>query len=112
MPTTFNMDIGEGVSARLLQCHEHYREASLTSLLQLRQKNNDLYKFQQSAALDSGTPGAPCLQQLRARLLDTVRVWVAGVLGLELEPDTVDLFCAKYRHTDTLLCHDDELEVE
>ena len=112
MPTTFNMDIGEGVSARLLQCCEHYREASLTSLLQLRQKNNDLYKFQQSAALDSGTPGAPCLQQLRARLLDTVRVWVAGVLGLDLEPDTLDLFCAKYRHTDTLLCHDDELEVE
>ena len=112
MTTTFNMDIGEGASARLLQCYEHYREASLTPLLKLRQKNNDLYKFQQSAALDSGTPGAPCLQQLRARLLDTVRVWVAGVLGLDLEPDTLDLFCAKYRHTDTLLCHDDELEVE
>ena len=112
MTTTFNMEIGEGASARLLECCENDHETSLTSLLQLRQKNNDLYKFQQSAALDSGTPGAPCLQQLRARLLDTVRVWVAAVLGLDLEPDTLDLFCAKYRHTDTLLCHDDELEVE
>ena len=32
-------------------------------------------------------------------------------LDLELDEGTLDLFCAKYRHTDTLLCHDDELEV-
>lgn len=33
-------------------------------------------------------------------------------LDLELDEGTLDLFCAKYRHTDTLLCHDDELEVK
>ncbi|XP_060796737.1 prolyl 3-hydroxylase OGFOD1 isoform X2 [Neoarius graeffei] len=37
------------------------------------------------------------------------RSWLSGVLGVDLEP-TVDISCAKYEHTDILLCHDDELE--
>jgi len=76
--------------------------------LDFNEKNNDLYKFQQSAALSSQTGG--CIEKLRTRLLTEVRTWIMDMMDVELEEDTLDLFCAKYNETDTLLCHDDELE--
>ena len=51
------------------------------------------------------------IKELRTKLLKQMRAWIMECLDLELDEDTLDLFCAKYRHTDTLLCHDDELEV-
>ena len=76
--------------------------------LKFNQKNNDLYKFQQSSALSGSSGDLVC--QLRSKLLEILRPWIMDVLDLELEADNLDLFCAKYLHTDTLLCHDDELE--
>ena len=38
-----------------------------------------------------------------------VRDWLQQATGIELD-DTVDMFCARYDHTDYLSCHDDELE--
>ena len=35
--------------------------------------------------------------------------WLQQATGLELA-DSVDMFCARYDHTDYLSCHDDELE--
>ena len=76
--------------------------------LDFNEKNNDLYKFQQSAALSSQTGG--CIEKLRTRLLTDVRSWIMDTMDVELEENTLDMFCAKYNQTDTLLCHDDELE--
>ena len=76
--------------------------------LEFQQKNNDLYKFQQSPALTDKS--GDCIGQLRRTLLQDMRPWIMQVLGVDLASDTLDLFCAKYCHTDTLLCHDDELE--
>ena len=72
------------------------------------EKNNDLYKFRQSPALSSETGG--CIGKLRKCLLTDLRPWIMDILDVELEEDGLDLFCARYQHTDTLLCHDDELE--
>jgi len=76
--------------------------------LKLTQKNNDLYKFHQSAALSDNA--GTYIQELRTKLLQQMRTWIMECLELELDAGSLDLFCAKYRHTDTLLCHDDELE--
>ena len=38
-----------------------------------------------------------------------MRDWLQRATGIELN-DTVDMFCARYEHTDYLSCHDDELE--
>ena len=76
--------------------------------LRFNEKNNDLYKFQQSAALTSQSGG--CIEKLRSRLMTEVRAWIMDMMDVELEENTLDLFCAKYNQTDTLLCHDDELE--
>ena len=35
--------------------------------------------------------------------------WLRAVTGIHLT-DTIDMTCSKYGYTDTLLCHDDELE--
>ncbi|KAH0619484.1 hypothetical protein JD844_000141 [Phrynosoma platyrhinos] len=51
----------------------------------------------------------PHIAALRKVLFEEFRVWLSDVIQVELEP-TVDLSCAKYEYTDTLLCHDDELE--
>jgi len=71
------------------------------------QKNNDLYKFRQSNSLASST--GPHIVQLKTLLLTRMMPWISKVVGVQLE-NTVDLFCAQYSYTDTLLCHDDELE--
>ena len=76
--------------------------------LTFHEKNNDLYKFRQSGELSSES-GA-CIGKLRKCLLGEVRAWIMEVLEVELEEERLDLFCARYQHTDTLLCHDDQLE--
>ena len=38
-----------------------------------------------------------------------VKDWLQQATGIDLD-DTVDMFCARYDHTDYLSCHDDELE--
>ena len=38
-----------------------------------------------------------------------VKDWLQQATGLELS-DSMDMFCARYDHTDYLSCHDDELE--
>jgi len=75
--------------------------------LQFVSKNNDLYKFSQSCSLTSSS--GPHIAQLRSLLLDKVRPWISEVTRIPLG-DNLDMFCAQYTQTDTLLCHDDELE--
>nr|KAG5685331.1 hypothetical protein BaRGS_003222 [Batillaria attramentaria] len=60
--------------------------------LDMQDKNNDLYKFKQ-------------VQVFQEQLLP----WLRDVTESPLN-DKVDLFCSQYDYTDTLLCHDDELE--
>ncbi|KAF4082779.1 hypothetical protein AMELA_G00131490 [Ameiurus melas] len=70
-------------------------------------KSNDLYKFQQSDDLKKRKEHH--VSEIRSLLFVQFRSWLSEVLGVDLEP-TVDISCAKYEHTDVLLCHDDELE--
>ncbi|XP_047437253.1 prolyl 3-hydroxylase OGFOD1 [Mugil cephalus] len=75
--------------------------------LNFHEKSNDLYKFKQSDDLKKRTE--PHIAGLRTALFGPFRSWLGDVLGVELE-STVDISCARYEHTDVLLCHDDELE--
>ncbi|XP_070616600.1 prolyl 3-hydroxylase OGFOD1 [Erythrolamprus reginae] len=75
--------------------------------LDFHQKCNDLYKFKQSDDLKKR--GGPRVAALRKILFEEFRSWLSDVIQVDLEP-TIDLSCAKYEYTDTLLCHDDELE--
>ncbi|XP_042293479.1 prolyl 3-hydroxylase OGFOD1 [Sceloporus undulatus] len=75
--------------------------------LDFHKKSNDLYKFKQSDDLKKRRE--PHIAALRKVLFEEFRAWLSDVTQVELEP-TVDLSCAKYEYTDTLLCHDDELE--
>ena len=43
--------------------------------------------------------------------LQQMRTWIMECLDLKLDEGTLDLFCAKYRYTGTLLCHHDELKL-
>ena len=70
-------------------------------------KNNDLYKFAQSCDLRSNQSSA--IQGLRSFLFNHVKPWLEDVTGISLS-ENIDMFCAKYEHTDYLLCHDDELQ--
>ncbi|XP_064605559.1 prolyl 3-hydroxylase OGFOD1-like [Liolophura sinensis] len=70
-------------------------------------KNNDLYKFHQSD--DLKTVSHQSIQHLRKILFTDFRAWLISVTDILLD-DTVDMSCSLYRSTDTLLCHDDELE--
>ncbi|KAM8947697.1 prolyl 3-hydroxylase OGFOD1 [Pelodytes ibericus] len=78
-------------------------------LLQLNfnQKSNDLYKFRQSEDLKRRKE--PHITALRQVLFEDFRLWLSEVTNVKLEK-TVDMSCAQYDYTDTLLCHDDELE--
>lgn len=71
-------------------------------------KNNDLYKFKQSSR-DLKYSQSPHISALKNLLETEVRQWLEDVTGIPLNKD-IDLFCAQYRYTDHLLCHDDELE--
>ncbi|MCI4383083.1 hypothetical protein PGIGA_G00022230 [Pangasianodon gigas] len=75
--------------------------------LNFHSKSNDLYKFQQSDDLKKRKEHH--ISEIRSLLFLQFRSWLSDVLGVDLEP-TVDISCAKYEHTDVLLCHDDELE--
>ncbi|XP_071485533.1 prolyl 3-hydroxylase OGFOD1-like [Diadema antillarum] len=70
-------------------------------------KSNDLYKFQQSEALQNFT--SPHILALRKLLYDDFLSWLKDVTRISFS-DTVDMTCSKYNHTDVLLCHDDELD--
>ncbi|KAK7080128.1 Prolyl 3-hydroxylase ogfod1 [Halocaridina rubra] len=71
------------------------------------QKNNDLYKFQQTSDLKKVT--SPYISKLREFLYGDFRKWLIDVTGIELN-EMVDMGSSKYSYTDVLLCHDDELE--
>ncbi|XP_029464570.1 prolyl 3-hydroxylase OGFOD1 isoform X2 [Rhinatrema bivittatum] len=75
--------------------------------LNFREKSNDLYKFKQSDDLKKRNE--PHISALRKVLFEDFRTWLSDITKVELE-QTVDMSCAKYNYTDTLLCHDDELE--
>ncbi|XP_056612992.1 prolyl 3-hydroxylase OGFOD1 [Triplophysa dalaica] len=88
---------------------ESFVESLQTELLQLHfnSKSNDLYKFQQSDDLRERREHH--ISQIRSIIFGEFRLWLSEVLQVDLET-TVDISCAKYEHTDVLLCHDDELE--
>ncbi|KAM6430490.1 prolyl 3-hydroxylase OGFOD1 [Liasis olivaceus] len=89
--------------------NEDFLEELQKELLSLdfHEKCNDLYKFKQSDDLKKR--GESHIAALRKVLFEEFRSWLSDVIQVELEP-TIDLSCAKYEYTDTLLCHDDELE--
>ncbi|XP_071952264.1 prolyl 3-hydroxylase OGFOD1-like [Antedon mediterranea] len=71
------------------------------------EKSNDLYKFHQSQALQNiSNPNITALKNL---LYKDFTKWLTSVTNISFT-ETVDMTCAKYEYTDTLLCHDDELE--
>ncbi|XP_033636963.1 prolyl 3-hydroxylase OGFOD1-like [Asterias rubens] len=74
--------------------------------LPFKEKSNDLYKFQQSGALQNYS--SPHIIGLRKFLYEDFLCWLREVTGITLN-DTVDMTCSKYNYTDALLCHDDEL---
>ncbi|XP_022105477.1 prolyl 3-hydroxylase OGFOD1-like [Acanthaster planci] len=74
--------------------------------LPFEEKSNDLYKFQQSGALQNVS--SPHIIGLRNFLYENFLAWLRKVTGIPLD-DTVDMTCSKYNYTDSLLCHDDEL---
>jgi len=75
--------------------------------LEFFEKNNDLYKFKQTKEL--ATTSGPCVSSFRRLMLEELRPWITELTGISLS-DTINIFCARYDRTDTLLCHDDELE--
>ncbi|XP_064476633.1 prolyl 3-hydroxylase OGFOD1-like [Ornithodoros turicata] len=75
--------------------------------IDLHPKNNDLYKFHQSGDLKEYD--TPYIQAFRQCLTTQLHPWLKEVTGIPLD-GTISLTCSKYTHTDTLLCHDDELE--
>ncbi|XP_053305285.1 prolyl 3-hydroxylase OGFOD1 [Spea bombifrons] len=75
--------------------------------LKFKEKSNDLYKFRQSEDLKKRKE--PHIRALRQVLFEDFREWLSEVTNVKLEK-TVDMSCARYDYTDTLLCHDDELE--
>jgi len=80
-------------------------ESSLLNL-SLREKNNDLYKFEQSKDLVHNKDTA--ISTFRS-LCETMLPFITEVTGIPLN-SKIDLFCSQYKYSDTLLCHDDELE--
>ncbi|CAN8004277.1 unnamed protein product [Ixodes hexagonus] len=75
--------------------------------IDFHQKNNDLYKFQQSDDLQQFD--TPYIEAFRNCLTEKMVPWLRDVTGIPLD-GKISLTCSKYSHTDILLCHDDELE--
>jgi len=73
--------------------------------IEMLEKSNDMYKFHQSREL----PTSGACGELRTLLTSRVRPWLAQATGIPLN-DTLDLSASLYGPSDTLLCHDDELE--
>ncbi|KAG8437670.1 hypothetical protein GDO86_008396 [Hymenochirus boettgeri] len=84
---------------------EELREELLE--LNFQPKSNDLYQFKQSEDLKN--QDEPHIKVLKQVLFEDFRQWLSEVTNVQLEK-TVDVSCAQYGYTDTLLCHDDELE--
>ncbi|XP_021341340.1 prolyl 3-hydroxylase OGFOD1-like isoform X2 [Mizuhopecten yessoensis] len=89
---------------------EEFLEKLQEELLDLTfaEKNNDLYKFHQSRE-DLKAVQSPHISALRNLIYVKFKEWLETVTHIPLN-DKVDMSCAKYEFTDTLLCHDDELE--
>ncbi|XP_029830714.3 prolyl 3-hydroxylase OGFOD1 [Ixodes scapularis] len=75
--------------------------------IDFHQKNNDLYKFQQSDDLQQFD--TPYIEAFRNCLTEKMVPWLQDVTDIPLD-GKISLTCSKYAHTDVLLCHDDELE--
>ncbi|XP_033118300.1 prolyl 3-hydroxylase OGFOD1-like [Anneissia japonica] len=75
--------------------------------LDFQEKSNDLYKFHQSQALQNLS--SPNILALKNLLYKDFTKWLTDVTNITFT-DTIDMTCARYEYTDTLLCHDDELE--
>lgn len=84
-----------------------YRSQSSLSLARRTCLSRCRYTFHQTA--DLATRQEACVRSLRQFLYTDLRPWMQHVLGVDLS-ERPNLFCAKYRQGDTLLCHDDELE--
>ncbi|XP_065834809.1 prolyl 3-hydroxylase OGFOD1-like [Oscarella lobularis] len=70
-------------------------------------KSNDLYQFKQTD--DLGICNGSGLAAFRTFLTSKCRSWLTNITGIRLS-DQVDSTFSEYKYTDTLLCHDDELE--
>lgn len=89
---------------------EEFLKSLEQDLLKLKffEKSNDLYKFHQSDDLKKSSKLS--ISSLRNTLYNDFRRWLHEITGFVDLTDQVDMSCAKYEHTDVLLCHDDELE--
>uniref|UniRef100_H2YMJ6 Fe2OG dioxygenase domain-containing protein n=1 Tax=Ciona savignyi TaxID=51511 RepID=H2YMJ6_CIOSA len=82
--------------------------------LNFNPKSNDLYQFAQTSEL-IGKPGinganeSSLLRHVVTLLHHKLLPWLRDTTTIKLNDD-VDMFCAQYKETDYLLCHDDELE--
>ncbi|XP_063962923.1 prolyl 3-hydroxylase OGFOD1-like [Lytechinus pictus] len=88
---------------------ETFLKGLKTELLELdfNSKSNDLYKFQQSGALQNYS--SSYISALKKLLYEDFLSWLREVTGIPFS-NKFDLTCSKYNYTDVLLCHDDELE--
>eukprot|EP01134_Creolimax_fragrantissima_P001980 CFRG1980T1 len=73
-----------------------------------KENHNDLYYFLQSRDLKDCT--LPYVSMLRNWLYADVRTLCESLTGFKLDPNTLNLFSARYPSTGRLLCHDDQLE--
>ncbi|XP_075432994.1 prolyl 3-hydroxylase OGFOD1 [Ascaphus truei] len=104
----YSVPFQHGVIRPFLQNSDFLEELREELLgLSFQPKSNDLYKFKQSEDLKRRKE--PHIRALRRLLFEDFRLWLSDITNVELEK-TVDVSCAKYDYTDTLLCHDDELE--
>ncbi|KAK2151561.1 hypothetical protein LSH36_359g03003 [Paralvinella palmiformis] len=88
---------------------KHFLEGLKEELLDqiFLEKNNDLYKFQQT--LDFKTISTPHIKLIRKLLHEDFLSWLTDVTGFAFT-DQIDLTGSRYDYTDVLLCHDDELD--
>ncbi|XP_066278114.1 prolyl 3-hydroxylase OGFOD1-like [Branchiostoma lanceolatum] len=77
------------------------------SQLSFNTKSNDLYSFKQTN--DLKTADSPSIGAFASLLKEKMKDWLVEVTGIPLN-DEVAITSSIYEHTDTLLCHDDELE--
>ncbi|KAK2179040.1 hypothetical protein NP493_517g00021 [Ridgeia piscesae] len=71
------------------------------------EKNNDLYKFQQTD--DLRKLSSPHVRAIRRVMGRQFLEWMRDVTGIPLT-DRINIMCSRYDYTDVLLCHDDELD--
>ncbi|CAF2711410.1 unnamed protein product [Rotaria sp. Silwood2] len=74
--------------------------------IKMNQKNNDLYKFQQSDDLANVT--LPAIEQIKQFVYVDFKDWLAQATNIRFS-DKIDMTCSKYDYTDYLLCHDDDI---